>query len=358
MSYLDSIFSRAADLLPTAAVTALVVVVLFVARRILDKGYARVTESGFRVQLVMIGLTLVGLLTVIMTLPISDAARGQLLSFLGILLSAVLALSSTTFISNALAGLMLRVIRSFRGGDFVRTEDHFGRVSERGLFHTEIQTEDRDLTTLPNLFLVTHPVTVVRSSGTIVSTTVSLGYDIPRKRVEALLLASAERTELEDPFVHLLELGDFSVTYRVAGLLTDVKQLLSARSRLRAHVLDGLHAGGVEIVSPTFMNTRAIAEGKRFIPAGASDSEGRPEEIAEGPEAVVFDKAEMAASVEDLRERHDALGKTLEKLDARLSETKDAGEREALTREKRRLEQKREALADIVKARRSGSKKR
>ena len=64
----------------------------------------------------------------------------------------------------------LRAVRNFRMGDFIRVAEHFGRVSERGLFHTEIQTENRDLTTLPNLFLVTHPVTTIRTSGTIVST--------------------------------------------------------------------------------------------------------------------------------------------------------------------------------------------
>jgi len=35
--------------------------------------------------------------------------------------------------------------------------DYFGRVTERGLFHVEIQTEDRDLATLPNMFLVSQP---------------------------------------------------------------------------------------------------------------------------------------------------------------------------------------------------------
>ena len=43
----------------------------------------------------------------------------------------------------------------------------FGRVTERGLFHTEIQTEDRDLVTLPNLYLVTNPVKVVRTFLTV-----------------------------------------------------------------------------------------------------------------------------------------------------------------------------------------------
>jgi small-conductance mechanosensitive channel len=199
-------------------------------------------------------------------------------------LSAAIALSSTTILGNALAGVMLRVIRNFRMGDFIRSGDHFGRVSERGLFHTEIQTEDRDLTTLPNLYLVTHPVKTIRSSGTVISASVSLGYDVPRAVVEELLLESARQAGLKDPFVQIHELGDFSVSYRIAGLLGEVKQILSARSRLRANVMDRLHEGGVEIVSPRFMNIRALGRERVFIPkpaqrAAADGATALPEEV-------------------------------------------------------------------------------
>jgi small-conductance mechanosensitive channel len=101
---------------------------------------------------------------------------------------------------------------------------------------------------------VTNPVKVVHSSGTIVSTQLSLGYDQHHTEIEALLVEAAQASGLEEAFVQILELGDFSVTYRVAGFLSDVKQLLSVRSRLQASVLDMLHGAGVETVSPTFMN--------------------------------------------------------------------------------------------------------
>ena len=77
-----------------------------------------------------------------------------------------------------MAGLMLQVAKSFSPGDFVRVGEYFGRVTERGLFHVEKQTEDRDLTTLPNLHLATNSITVVHSAGTIVSAELSLGYDV------------------------------------------------------------------------------------------------------------------------------------------------------------------------------------
>jgi len=255
-------------------------------------------------QLAMLVLTGSCLVAVILTLPVGDTARGQLLSLLGLLATAAVALSSTTFVGNAMAGLMLHAVRHIRAGDFIRVDEHFGRVSEQGILHTDIQTEDRNLTTLPNLYLVSNPVTVVRSSGTIVSASVSLGYDIQRKKIESLLTQAAERAELKDPFVQILELGDFSVKYRVAGFLSEVKHLITARSRLHMTMLDSLHEGGVEIVSPTFMTQRQIREGQSFIPLVRREEplvSHVPDGEKEIPEALMFDKAEEAQSIDQAR---------------------------------------------------------
>jgi len=242
--------------------------------------------------MLMIGFTGVAGLAILLILPITSDTRGQLLSFLGILITATIALSSTTFLGNALAGLMLRAVRNFRVGDFVRAGDYFGRVSERGLLHVEIQTEDRELTTLPNLFLVTNPVTTLLSSGTVISATVTLGYDLARTKVRETLLEAARKAGLTDAFVQILELGDFSVEYRVAGILKDLKQILTARSDLRAQILDSMHSDRIEIVSPTFMNTRALSKGDLIIPP--SPVVPPPRESRDSPEGVVFDKAEEA----------------------------------------------------------------
>ena len=68
----------------------------------------------------MLLLMVTGLIAVVLALPFGEATRGQVLSVVGLLLSAIIALSTTTFVANALAGLMLRFVRSFRPGDFVR----------------------------------------------------------------------------------------------------------------------------------------------------------------------------------------------------------------------------------------------
>jgi small-conductance mechanosensitive channel len=298
--------------------------------------------------LILVTLTFIGILAIILSLPLDDTLRGQLLSFLGILLSATIALSSTTFLGNALAGILLRVVAGFRIGDFIRVGDDFGRVSERDLFHTEIQTEDRDLITLPNLYLVTHPVRVVRSSGTVISATVSLGYGVPRQQIEESLRRAADTVGLEDPFVQITELGDFSVTYRIAGLLIEVKHLISTRSALRAAVLDALHDAGIEIVSPTFMNTRALQQDRRILPPTVRQRPPDPESDSRAPETVVFDKAEKAEKIQDLADRHRSLEEQIARLKQEAKTAATDAARQDLKGRIAKLEDARERLGHII----------
>jgi len=285
----------------------------------------------------MLTLTFAGLLAVIVSLPINDALRGQLLSLIGILLSAAIALSSTTFIGNIMAGIMLKVIRSARPGDFITVADLTGRITEMDLLHTEIQTEFRDLVTVPNLYMVTQPLRVVRASGSIITAEVSLGFDVPHDVATRVLREAASASGLKDCFVHVRELGDFSVTYRVAGLLEDVHSLISARSALRMAMLDGLHGAGIEIVSPNFMNTRALAEGQMIIPQVSS---GHEEAAQVSAEDIAFDKAEDAASAENIR-------LAIEKIDADLAALGEENQPDAAPRAER-LRIRRERLAALL----------
>jgi len=336
---------------PTVVAVFGLIVILYIVRRIIDRGAEGHADRGFRRQIMTLLVVFVGILVIVLVLPINDSTRGQLLSLIGILFTAAIALSSTTFLGNIMAGLMLRSVRNFRPGDFIRVGEHFGRVSEQGLFHVEIQTEDRDLTTMPNLYLVTHPVKVIRASGTIISAEISLGYDIPHEQAEKLLLEAASAASLEEAFVYVIELGDFSITYRVAGLLTNIKHVLSTRSHLRAMMLDKLHRGGVEIVSPTFMNTRAFGKDEQFIPRAPIIKDKPTETPAVKPEALVFDKAEQAESIEKLREYFEADGRKLEEVKEQLKRTADFVEQDKLKAELERLEKRRTRLDEIIKKR-------
>jgi small conductance mechanosensitive channel len=313
MDLLAELYAHLATYLPVLVAAAFVTLVLWLARRLLLGRQLQLgAEARLPRQLLMLVLSALGLLLLVLLFPMSETTRGQVLSLLGVVITAVIALSSTTFVANAMAGLMLRMMKTFRPGDFIRIGEQLGRVSERGLFHTEIQTEDRDLTTFPNLYLVTNPVTVVHGSGTIISATLSLGYDIPRTRIEELLKQAALEAELQEPFVQVRGLGDFSVSYRVAGFLPEVKQLLTSKSNLHKKILDVLHEAGIEIVSPTFMNQRQLPETAKIIPTAAP---AEPEaEVEAAPEEMIFDKAEEAAEQEALRDEHARLTQQLKDL--------------------------------------------
>ena len=124
---------------PTVLTILVVGAIYYTTRTFLDRQARGKTDAGLIRGIVLFGIGLVGLIAVIMALPMSDGLRGQITSLIGIVISAVLALSSATIIGNAIAGIMLRAVDSFRVGDFIKVEDNFGRVTERGLFHTEIQ---------------------------------------------------------------------------------------------------------------------------------------------------------------------------------------------------------------------------
>jgi len=306
-------------------------------------------ERAIQRQVAMLATTLVALFLLVILLPINEGLRGQILSLLGILLSATIALSATTFLGNALAGILLRSVRSFRTGDFIYIQDQFGRVSGRGLFHIEIQTEDSNLVTLPNLYVTNNPVKVTRESGTIISAEVSLGYDVSHSQVETLLSQAATDAGLQDPFVYILQLGDFSVLYRANGILTEVKQLLSARSRLNGAILDSLHQAGVEIVSPNFMNTRDVS-GQTF--ASQPLVKQPPTLESKEPEEIIFDKAEQAATLEDQKAYLIEVEKQLEVLEENLSEASEEEKikiNEAMTKLRQQQMQQKNKISNYEK---------
>ncbi len=320
--------------IPTLLLISIVVIVL---RLINSRAGKQPFGYRFREQLLVLAIVLAALIGVLLILPLEDSTQGQLLTFFGLMLTAIITLASPTVAANALAGFMLRTLGNFSLGDFIRVGEYFGRVTEQDLFHTEIQTEDRNLLTLPNLYLATTPVKVIHASGTIVSAEVSLGYDVDRHNVEAALISAAKKAELQDPFLYVMNLGDFSVTYRISGFLSNVKQLLTARSSLREYMLDMLHQNSIEIVSPSFMNQRQLHSQQQFIP----EENGRSvKDEKTNPDAMVFDKAERAQQIKELEEDYAELKSQLSALDK-----SDAEQKALLERKLRRMKAIKRAAA-------------
>ena len=325
--------------------TAVLFYLLFiVAKKLLDRQAKGHTDKALIRSIVLFLIGFMGIVSIILALPMDPEQKGQITSLVGIVLSAVLGLSSTTFIGNALAGIALKLRKSFKPGDFIEVNSIFGRVTEQGLFHTEIQTIDRDLTTLPNMTLASNSVKVTRQSGSFISVECSLGYDVNRLKIEEALLKAAKNAGLQEAFVHIISLGDFSIVYRVHGLLKDVKSIVSAKSRLTGHVIDALHSAGIEILSPNFMNQKQVGD-TIFIPKKyhTKDKEILNENT---PEDVIFDKADEA---EGLEKRKLLLEEVQQKLKAEQKNLKEAIETEDKVKIEERI-RKTKVLKDKIES--------
>jgi len=293
---MDELLKLGMALIPFILTILVVVLFLMVSHKVLLGNQSLHQEAKLPRKLILLVLYIIGVIGIAISLPVTESTRNQVISLIGILLSGVIAFSSTTIVANVMAGIVMRFTMPFHVGDFIRVAGFFGRVTEKGLFDTEIQTEQRDLIAFTNSFLISHPVQVVRSSGTIISASLSLGYDIHHGRVEPLLIKAAELSGLEGPFVEVLTLGDHAITYRISGLLTEVKSMISSRSTLYINIMDCLHEDNIEIVSPSFMNQRKLPDDLSVLPVKISSSKKAPTEGT--PEDVIFDKAEEAQTKE------------------------------------------------------------
>lgn len=354
MSYLHNVLEifEGLPVLPVIVIASLLAYGLLVTllHRLLARRVRFFKRHPFGLFILTLSLLFIGLTTALLFMPgwvIPESFKGQLIGLFGVVFSAAVAISSTTFIGNAMAGAMLRSVNNFRIGDVVQVADYMGRITERGLFHVELQTEDRDLMTLPNMYLINHPVKVMTASGTIISSEVSLGYDVYRKDVEAALLEAIEVTGLNDGFVHIIGLGDFSINYRAAGVLEDPKSsFLSKRSQLRANILDALHNNNIEIVSPTFMNTKPLDKSAVQIPkvdrsfAETQEAEKSPEVV----EDVIFDKAERVETQQLLTEDLEVKKQSLKSIQEQLANTKEESVRDELLNQEEVLAKEVQAL--------------
>jgi len=331
---LDVLFSFSG----TVITVLIIVISLIVFKWIFNRKEQKKEKSTITRQVIYLIILLLGALALTISLPIEQTLKGQIIGLIGIVLSAAFAFSSTTLIGNALAGIMNANIKNFHLGDFIRIENNFGRVTKKNLFRTEIQTEDRNLTSLPNLYIANNPLKIIRESGTIISTTISLGYDLDRSKIETFLLEAAKDSGLTEPFVFITNLGDFSVTYKINGLLTDITKYFTATSKLNALVMDHLHKGGIEVVSPNFMNQRQVND-IQFIPE--STIESKPVRDEKLPEELVFDKAIKADKIDKKVESIEKIDEEIKELKSSL---KDGKNKEEINKRIKTLEKQKDKI--------------
>ena len=125
-------------------------------------------------------------------LPGSDSPIFQGVTvFLGILFS----LGSSTAIANMVAGIVITYMRPFKIGDRVKIGEVTGDIVGKNMLVTRVRTIKNEEVTIPNSNVMSNHTINYSSSalelGLIMHTTVTIGYDVPWKKVYELLINSA-----------------------------------------------------------------------------------------------------------------------------------------------------------------------
>jgi small-conductance mechanosensitive channel len=176
--------------------------------------------------------------------------------FIGVLFS----LGSTSAIANLVAGLVITYMRPFKAGDRIKIGDVTGDVIEKTLLVTRLRTPKNEEVTIPNSSVLSGNTvnysTLARTSGLIIHTTVTIGYDVPWRNMHQALLNAADRTELlqkePKPFVLQTSLDDFYVSYQINGYTRETNRHNRIYSNLHQNIQDCCNEAGIEILSPHY----------------------------------------------------------------------------------------------------------
>jgi len=208
-------------------------------------------------RIVRLGIILFALVIAYPFIPGSDSAAFKGVS---VLLGVLFSLGSTSVISNVIAGYTMTYRRAFRIGDWVKIGDTVGDVTEMRVLVTHLRTPKNEEVVIPNSTIlngeVTNYSTMARDQGLILHTTVGIGYDVPWRQVEAMLLLAAENTEglLKEPkpFIRQKSLADYAVNYELNAYCGDASRMIELYTDMHRNIQDVFNENGVQIMSPAY----------------------------------------------------------------------------------------------------------
>lgn len=248
--------------------------------RVIDSFFLRVEQGYVQVSWLepesaratrRIAVALLWLFAIVVAYPYVPGSSSEAFKGVSVFAGLMITLGSSGLVNQLMSGFVLVYTRALKSGDFVRIGEVEGTVATVGVLSTKIVTQKHEEITIPNAVVIGDRVTnytrLAREQGSIVSTTVTIGYDTPWRQVHELLLAAAGKTSRlrkePAPFVLQRALSDFYVEYELRVHLDEPSERLPMLSELHAHIQDAFNESGVQIMSPHFM---AQPEGKVYVP--------------------------------------------------------------------------------------------
>ncbi len=213
---------------------------------------------------------------VVIAFPYLPASGSPAFAGVSVFMGILISLASSSSLSNMIAGLVLTYTGAFRLGDRVQIGNAYGDIYKTSLLATRIRTIKNEEITIPNSIVLGSSVINFshkgRTTGLILHTTVTIGYDAPWRKVHDLLIRAALETPgiLSEPrpFVWQTALNDFYVTYEINAYTDKPHEINGIYAALHSRIQDSFYEAGVEIMSPHYSslrdgNTVAIPEDYR-----------------------------------------------------------------------------------------------
>ena len=185
----------------------------------------------------------------------SDAFKG-----ISVLIGLMISLGSSSVIANLIAGYSLIYRRTFKIGEIVKIDEHFGTVVDMKMFVTRLRSLKNEELVIPNSNIVGGTVinysSLSKDKGLILHTVVGIGYETPWRQVEQMLLMAADRTsgllKNPPPFVLQQNLGDFAVNYEINVFCDSPEMMKYYYTELHKNILDVFNEYNVQIMTPAY----------------------------------------------------------------------------------------------------------
>lgn len=196
--------------------------------------------------------------------PYIPGSSSPVFKAISIFVGFLLSLGSTSLASNIVSGIVLTYTRGLKVGDRVQVADAVGDVVDRTLLVTRIRTIKNVVITLPNAMVMQNQVNnfsaEAEANRLILNTKVTIGYDVPWRQVDQLLVQAALKTpdilDAPPPFVLKTSLDDFYISYELNAYTDKAYKMAVTYSNLHENILDEFNREGVEIMSPSYLAMR------------------------------------------------------------------------------------------------------
>ncbi len=205
--------------------------------------------------------------TLVVIWPLLPGSESGIFKGVSIFVAALFSLGSTTTIGNLISGIIITYMRPFLVGDFVRIGEQEGEVIEKNAFITRLRDIKGNLVTVPNNSIlsqqtVNYTAAARDGKGSIVHSTFTFTYHVPRETVEAYLLEGAARCQLLEknpkPFVLYTALEDFYTQYEINGYTKETARLFAVYSELHRHIIDVFHEHNLDPTSSHFIKVQEV----------------------------------------------------------------------------------------------------